>query len=53
LVSEIRKAAVSRSASWTGKKKKFDLSEHVPLECDEEIDDVEITRVASCTCERS
>jgi hypothetical protein len=50
LVSETRKEKVTRAVSWRSDKPRGDASQVVPIACDEEIDDVEITEVTSCTC---
>ena len=49
-VNEIHKATVHRSAHWKRGKKLWDLTEHVPLACDEAIYNVILSGAPRCTC---
>jgi hypothetical protein len=48
VVPGIKKAA-HRTAAWISTDRNSDITDRVPLACDEEIDDVEVQRV-DCSC---
>jgi hypothetical protein len=50
-VSEIHKEQVSQTAVWSHRTGQWEHVDHIPLACDEEIDDVDNVRVTSCRCE--
>jgi hypothetical protein len=45
-----RKQTVQRTAAWIAHGKEWDLTERVPVACDEEVDGAEVQRVTGCSC---
>ncbi len=50
LVNQARKATVRKSGAWTSNRKQWRHEEQVPLQCDDEIFDVQVVQITACAC---